>query len=312
MVGGAGVHLFFLLSGFGLSLSSSKAQALQFYKRRFHKILAPYYLVVLLIFLLNGFFHIYKTHSLYALGGHIFWYKMFDQSIMGSFGDHFWFISTIIQFYIFAPFIFRLQNHFSTRVFLGSSILISLAYAILTSYAGVSNIRIYNSFFLQYLWEFCLGAVIAAKFTSGKILVSKKYIMISLFVALGGLTCMGAMSLFLGRIGQDFNDIPALLGYTALCVFTYFVTANIQSCQSFFQYMGLISYEIYLTHMLVIHLLKRLFLSFCLDLNLFSSVFFGLPLSIIAAIFLSKFTKLIFKFLPVSTHPDQSKIPTEK
>lgn len=47
MIGGTGVHLFFVLSGFGLGLSSQMSSILGFYKKRFSKILIPYYFAIL-------------------------------------------------------------------------------------------------------------------------------------------------------------------------------------------------------------------------------------------------------------------------
>ncbi|MBN1804781.1 MAG: acyltransferase family protein [Sedimentisphaerales bacterium] len=85
MIGGTGVHLFFVLSGFGLGLSS-KVGAFSFYKKRFVKILIPYYVIILIIYVINIIHPVYKDDGLYALCGHLFFYKMFDKNIIGSFG----------------------------------------------------------------------------------------------------------------------------------------------------------------------------------------------------------------------------------
>lgn len=102
MIGGTGVHLFFILSGFGLGLSSTKLSFTTFYLKRFSKILIPYYFAIALICIINEGYQLYDKNTLYAIGGHFFLYKMFDEKIIGSYGYHFWFISTIVQFYIFS------------------------------------------------------------------------------------------------------------------------------------------------------------------------------------------------------------------
>ena len=43
----------------------------------------------------------------------------------------------------------------------GISLLISLVWATVTTYLGIDDERIWNSFFLQYLWEFVLGMWLA-------------------------------------------------------------------------------------------------------------------------------------------------------
>jgi len=115
MSGGMGVHLFFVLSGFGLGLSA-KIKATSFYKKRFIKILIPYYIVILIIYAINVIHPVYEDGSLYALCGHLFLYKMFDKNIITSFGYHFWFLSTIIQFYIIFPLIIVIKQKQSIKL----------------------------------------------------------------------------------------------------------------------------------------------------------------------------------------------------
>jgi peptidoglycan/LPS O-acetylase OafA/YrhL len=78
MFGGSGVHLFFILSGFGLALSSQNT-TLDFYTRRGRKILIPYFISVSLIAAVNVFVPIYDDR-VYAFGGHLWrWTQKFGQ-----------------------------------------------------------------------------------------------------------------------------------------------------------------------------------------------------------------------------------------
>src|SRR5476651_2161527 len=82
--GGAGVHLFFFASGFGLALSRYTTY-IDFLKRRLNKVLGPYYITVTLIFLINLLTKVYPF-GFDAYLSHIFLYKMFIPKYEESFG----------------------------------------------------------------------------------------------------------------------------------------------------------------------------------------------------------------------------------
>ena len=107
-LGGAGVHVFILCSGFGLYLSylNKPLGYKDFLKRRFGKVYFPYVIVI-------GLYAVWGLMSSgivnwKAVASHVFLYKMFDIDLDVSLCYPFWFISTIIQFYIFFPLIVRL------------------------------------------------------------------------------------------------------------------------------------------------------------------------------------------------------------
>ena len=107
-LGGAGVHVFLLCSGFGLYLSSlyKPLDYRQFLKRRFSKVYVPYLIVVLISALYFGL--ICNQDVLMQLLGSVFLFKMFVPSLECAFGGQMWFVSTIIQFYLFWPLIVKL------------------------------------------------------------------------------------------------------------------------------------------------------------------------------------------------------------
>lgn len=156
--GGAGVHVFILCSGFGLYLShlNKPLSYSHFLKRRFIKVYIPYIIIILI----SAFIPYYNTseNKLLELSSHIFLFKMFIESLEGSLGYQMWFISTIIQFYLLWPIIVYL---FSRKNGIVISLIISILYSICITVIGVNDLRIWNSFFLQYLWEFVLGMKLA-------------------------------------------------------------------------------------------------------------------------------------------------------
>jgi len=296
MIGGSGAHLFFVLSGFGLRLSAT-VDASTFYKKRFVKILLPYYLVVLTIYIINTIYPIYEDNGLYALFGHLLLYKMFDESIMTSFGYHFWFLSTIIQFYIAFPLIILLQQKVNTVSFIGITLLISILYWLTITYFNLTDLRIYNSFFLQYLWEFSAGMVLVKYYKDKNILFWEQKNIVLFSVAILGISTMAIMALKGGSIGKVFNDIPASIGYLSLSALLFSISKEyIHPIKNFFISVGKFSYELYLIHMLIFVLMNNSFEILTGNTsNIFIGLFVILPLSIILSTFIHRLFSSILR-----------------
>jgi peptidoglycan/LPS O-acetylase OafA/YrhL len=259
MVGGSGVHLFIIMSGFGLYLSISAFSTGSFFRRRFVKVLLPYYLIITVIFLVNFIYTLYLGCGLYAYLGHIFWYKMFDESIVASFGAQFWFLSMIVQFYLVFPLLWyaqkRLNNNF---VFVMLATLVSVIYWIVVAKSGVASLRIYNSSFLQFLWEFCLAMALADAFKRRNYRFWEQKPLTLGAVAVGGMGLMAVLALKGGDMGRVFNDIPAALGYTAVAAIAYLLFKKVgMLLVRFFNYLGGISYELFLVHIFVADIYLR-------------------------------------------------------
>ncbi len=108
--GGAGVHVFILVSGFGLYLSYLRKPVGygEFLKKRFGKVYWPYAIMVMAWVL---WFLASSGSFLWCEGlSHLLLYKMFDAELDVSLCYPFWFISTIIQFYICWPLIVRIAR----------------------------------------------------------------------------------------------------------------------------------------------------------------------------------------------------------
>ena len=79
-IGGTGVHVFFLCSGFGLYTSylHHKIEYIEFLKKRLFKIYVPYIVIVLVSFLLPWMYS--GNDKVTALFSHVFLFKMFITS----------------------------------------------------------------------------------------------------------------------------------------------------------------------------------------------------------------------------------------
>ena len=159
-LGGTGVHVFILCSGFGLYLSymNKPLGYTDFLRKRFGKVYFPYIIVI-------GLYAVWGlissgTANWEAVASHVFLYKMFDNELDIILCYPFWFISAIIQFYIFFPLIMRLIRIRGGYLL---ALLISILWATLVGWLGYEEYRPWGSFFLQYLWEFALGMWLAEK-----------------------------------------------------------------------------------------------------------------------------------------------------
>lgn len=107
--GGAGVHVFILCSGFGLYLSylNKPTRYKVFLQRRFSRIYWPMAVICILTAMWMAF---QGKETLMPLLSNLLLFKMFVPDLENSMGEHTWFISTIIQFYLAWPLILKLIN----------------------------------------------------------------------------------------------------------------------------------------------------------------------------------------------------------
>lgn len=295
MLGGTGAHMFIILSGFGLTLYSSSYSPLQFYKRRFYKILLPYYFFVTFLFGINQFYPLFPNTGMYAYLGHIFAYKMFDNAIIGSYGSHLWFISVIIQFYLAFPFLVRLKARIGDKYFVILTSSLSVIYWVGIVFLGLAHLRAFNSFFLQYLWEFSIAMVLADLYQKKNYQFWDQKISTLLLIIVPGIGLMGLIAVYGGTVGRALNDIFAVSGYTALVALAYAATKKTKLLVRFFTFIGCISYELYLTHVFVAMVISKI---------LFRQIFTNLPyvkilclffFAIISAVAFKKFSQKLIK-----------------
>ena len=128
-----------------------------------------------------------------------------------------------------------------------------MLWASVVGLAGYSEERVWNSFFLQYLWEFCLGMKLAEYYIKqpDALRVPKwKYLIPA---CIFGMLLAGAMG-WMGFPWKLYNDVPSLFGYTSLALIIYKV--GITPINRFFSYTNRFSYEWYLVHILVFQIME--------------------------------------------------------
>lgn len=243
-IGGTGSHVFLFCSGFGLYISYMKKPVgyLEFLRRRIFKIYFPYIFIVIISAMLP---FMYDGNRLKALFSHIFLYKMFVAEYESSFGCQLWYISTLFQFYfVFIP-VCYIKRRMKTKNFLLCALLLSIVWWVFIALTGNKE-RIWESFFLQYFWEFALGMAVAENLEQGNFYSIKKVILGA--IAVGGIGIATVMKIR-GGIWTIFNDIPAVFGYGALALLIY--SFDFKKLIEIIKFISNVSYELYLVHILV-------------------------------------------------------------
>lgn len=263
--GGTGVHLFFLLSGLGLALSASTGSTRQFYERRLVRVWLPYVLALTISLLAAVLFNLSPDRLDAWLAGAGL-YQMFSDKYIESFGGHFWFVSAIIQFYLVYPALIWIKTKLNDRLFLSLALAISVVWWLLVYFLGKGDSRVWNSCFLQFLWEFALGMALAGAAPSlslrfgvhrSSLIVRNWWFALPIALIFTGI--MVLIILKTGAAGRVFNDIPALIGYGAFSVFFYQLGEKfVPPLKRFFLWVGGFSYSLYLIHILILEVYLRL------------------------------------------------------
>lgn len=251
--GGAGVHVFILVSGFGLYLSHLRNPLIytRFLKKRFTKVYTPYAILVVAWFLWFGFSqHDWKVEELLS---HLLLYKMFSSELDVSLCHPYWFISTIIQFYLAWPILVRLARLNGEKIQnIGMiiSLIISLIWATIVGFLGYEDLRPWGSNCIQYLWEFVLGMWLAEKYYDSPQIFKVRDFNGWILLLIAAI-CMGVTGIMAWNGGflNLYNDIPSLMGYLSVALLIY--KLNIKTLNSFFSYTNSIGYEWYLLHSLI-------------------------------------------------------------
>ncbi|MCJ8163625.1 acyltransferase [Pontibacter sp. E15-1] len=247
-IGGAGIYIFLFASGYGLYHSRVTTWA-SYCKKRFARVLVPYYIGITVIFLLNAHLHIYPDGWKEYLS-HMLLFKMFYEPYASSFGNHFWFIATIVQFYMLWPVLLAGINRFSAAQVISASILISVGYSVVITLLGVSGVTIWFRFVLQYIWVLVLGAVVAKHGWLPALLNYSYRVYVGVV-----LLCLGIVLViagFAGEGGMLFNDYFMFLGFSAGCAVVYFISLRITLFKRLAIWVESFSYSLYILHMFVL------------------------------------------------------------
>ena len=247
--GGSGVHIFMFLSGFCLMLGTYSTP-LHFYRKRFIRILIPYWIVVTVLFVLKNLIPAPGHEAtLYAFLGHIFLFKMFDSSIFYSIGFEFWFISPLLQLYILFPLLRAFANRVRPAHFITVTLIISVTWWLCIISFSWYEIAPLRECFPQFLWTFALGVTASKLYTQRGMKFWNMKIWVALLISLAGYGGVIALSTIQENIFRVINDVPLAVGYMGVLILTYHILKKVlHKVYLIIVNTGLYSYELYLLH----------------------------------------------------------------
>lgn len=164
VVGGFGIFVFFLCSGYGLYYSrlSKPCSAGEYLKKRVKKVYLPYIIIILVTACIP--FTYMGTNHIAAVCSHVFLYKMFFEEFIQSFGVQMWYVSTIFQFYFLFPLLCRIKARIGGKMLLLVSVVLSAVWMLLTGLFSANAPKVWYSCFLTFLWIFVIGMLLAEKY----------------------------------------------------------------------------------------------------------------------------------------------------
>ena len=275
--GGAGVHLFFFLSGWGLA-GSLQMQPLVFYRRRLVRVWIPYALWLSILFSLSLVGLARHVITLREFLGHIALFDMFDSDRYFSVGFEYWFMFPLFQFYLMFPVIaWARRRCTNAKTFGALCTTVSIGWLCLLYFTGLNSQSAWNSAAPVFMWEFGLGIVAAEAFASGHRAYWELAPSWLATILLLGAGLTGGMALYGGSIGKMLNDAPSFVTIFAAAALVHQTLALWPAAQRMAVHFGQWSYSLYLTHMLALSIASTIVPNGMLP------VVIALPLAVIMA-----------------------------
>jgi peptidoglycan/LPS O-acetylase OafA/YrhL len=231
--GETGVDVFVILSGIGLTLSSTRESAGRFLLRRFLRIYPAYWIVLTAFILANGYLlnrHISPTDiALHYLGVQV----LFGARYALSVNDSFWFISLIVSLYVLYIPLRRYASRPDALLFFGA--LVSLTSALLCFYGH--QFVAFDHFSLR-IPGFIVGLVIGRLLREG-----------SLEVPLTPAFACALLLFFYVPYTQGFVYASAWAGLAVMAAYAFIVRPVFGvAVRGLLSHLGVLSLEIFLIH----------------------------------------------------------------
>ncbi|MEG4632662.1 acyltransferase family protein [Microcoleus sp. AR_TQ3_B6] len=276
LLGYQGVHIFFILSGFGLAysriLKPDESWSI-FMRKKFFRLYPTYWILLAVSLIIPRL----RADLFY---GYFDWWSFWRSFIILDKAIPFsWFMFPLIQFYLCFFWLFKYLQKFSIGQFLFTSFVIKVIYTFLVLMLGFNNVftpilgdLAYPGYLaISRLFEFCLGMAMAKVYASNPTLLINyltKPVTIALAIIFEILGIMGSFK-FLNEIkffgvllpvGLSFYD--AFIGF-GLFVIVFNILRNLINFSDlttrFLTWVSKISYELYLTQFIGLIVIRKFF-----------------------------------------------------
>ncbi len=290
------VDVFVLISGFSLvlSLKGKPIELVSFLKRRFLRILLPFWTVAWLsypvLWAIGKLTNSYVPDSWHTFAGMTF-PLLFDYGgdILLPTNGPWWFVPLILSFALIFPALWYLLQRWGGRNLLIASIVITFVYRAFAvyvfgghpTYAIVSASAGWQPFvpFIAKLSTFVLGMIVAVQYSQGKGAIfwrSQRALLV------GGIVyAIGFVGQFY-RFGWIFDDFFLAIGLTLCCMVVFRYLSDRLRLGAIMAWLGLHSYSYFLIHNFVVDRTLNLYVQG--DLSRYYKV---LPLMIVGTLLLA-------------------------
>lgn len=253
-IGYGGVDIFLFASGLGCYFSLNKnKKTTEFIKKRIIRIIPTYWTFLIFYFL----FKYYTDRiSIMEIIGNMFCF----QSIINPGNDFNWYMSAMWILYIVAPLLFKIINKINTRKELIIIITLLVVYSI--PFWNVDNLII----IITRIPIFFIGMYMAKKSVNENYKINKKDISILTFIMVLGFSILSCFQYFfydkLWTHGLFWY--PFILITPGFCFIISYISSVIKKINvgnvilKILKYIGKYTFEIYLVHILMISLVKKI------------------------------------------------------
>lgn len=245
ILAGVGVNFFFLLSGYGLSLSKlRKNESIRsFYKRRLLKLFVPLWIVLVILTVLDFFVHglvyqkIYLLKAIFGIFTNADLYHDIDSPL--------WYFTLILIYYILFPLFFSKKRLWLTALFLYAAIWVLVKINIPFFYGVIGLYKV-------HMLAFPLGvaaAWIVSTYREKLLLLKKTFLRHGMYVYLPSALVLLVLAAYFSihsNVGGAayMEDLTSM--FVVLLILLLFIIKKRES--QLFSIIGLYSYEIYLLH----------------------------------------------------------------
>ncbi|MCR5580065.1 MAG: acyltransferase [Pseudobutyrivibrio sp.] len=247
-----GVSMFFMISGAGLMLSSRKHWDIkEFYRKRFTKLLIPFYIVELIALLFTYSFHsdwiagftfYNKRYLIFNLLGMDGYFEQYMDTFSLHVGE--WFLGALIMLYVVFP-IFRYfmeKNRYIT-------IVVATIYYLVLVYSNIIPESPWTNVFVK-AYDFILGMFLIIELPR---ILSRKKLRLALLVITLGLIVFAISYTGILATPMVINNLVLALSF-----FVFFFTLEDIIAKAAWANKGIdwicgISYEIFLVHHVIIY-----------------------------------------------------------
>ncbi|OQA47282.1 MAG: Acyltransferase family protein [Bacteroidetes bacterium ADurb.Bin302] len=275
---GSVVQLFFVLSGAGLVVSYFKKPVMwsDWAKKRFIKIIIPYWVVVCFTFFLTQLLHhlspafFSQVYFMKDLGVYIFLLQNFIPMPFYMVSS-LWYIPNIIGLYFVFPLILKFNNKFGTISMLLVSFVVSIGSTALVIMFG-GNPEHHKSVFLFFVFLFALGMVLGQKSTYDQNFLQKISSFKAAIIGLLFYFASWALQQYYSN-GSYFNNALTVLGLLPIGLCFFRVTGN-SIITRIFQKISKCSYYFYLIHVPILIYIIKPIAKFYMDKFIYHILFF--------------------------------------